>query len=64
MPLRPIYETWGIDIPDHNGDSSFQLPIPATFIVDTNGKILHAHVDMNYTQRLEPDIIIEQLRSI
>ncbi len=62
--LRPIYDAWEIDIPDHNGDSSFELPIPATYIVDTAGKVRYAHVDMDYTKRLEPNIIIEQLSSI
>ncbi|GMR01107.1 MAG: peroxiredoxin-like family protein [Gammaproteobacteria bacterium] len=60
--LRPIYEAWQIDIPGHNADSSFELPIPATYIIDTNGDIRYAHVDMDYTKRLEPDIIIEQLK--
>ncbi len=60
--LRPIYEAWQIDIPGHNADSSFELPIPATYIIDTNADIRYAHVDMDYTKRLEPNIIIEQLK--
>lgn len=59
--LRPIYAAWQLDIPGHNGDNSFQLPIPATYIIDTNGKVRYAHIDMDYTRRLEPNIIIEQL---
>lgn len=59
--LRPIYSAWEIDIPGHNGDQSFELPIPATYIVDTDGKVRFAFTDMDYTRRLEPDIIIEQL---
>jgi len=62
--LRSIYDAWKIDIPDYNGDSSFELPIPASYIIDTTGKVHYAHVDMDYTRRLEPDIIIEQLKSI
>ena len=62
--LRPIYEAWQIDIPDHNGDDSFELPMPATYIIDTDGHIHYAFVDMDYTQRLEPDIIIEQLKKL
>jgi len=62
--LRPIYETWQIDIPGHNGDNSFELPIPATFIIDTDGIIRYAFADMDYTKRLEPNIIIEQLKSL
>jgi len=60
--LRPIYEAWEINIPGHNGDSSFELPIPATYIIDSNGDVRYAHIDMDYTKRLEPDIIIEQLK--
>jgi peroxiredoxin len=62
--LRPVYQSWQIDIPGFNGDNSFQLPIPATYIIDTQGKIRYAFADMDYTKRLEPDIIIEQLKSL
>ena len=62
--LRPIYSAWEIDIPGHNGDDSFELPMPATYIIDTNGVINFSFVDMDYTQRLEPDIIIEQLKTL
>jgi len=62
--LRPIYNAWEIDIPDHNGNDSFELPIPATYIIDTDGKIRYVFADMDYTKRLEPDIIIEQLQML
>ena len=62
--LRPIYEAWQIDIPGHNGDDSFELPIPATYVIDADGNVRYAHVNMDYTQRLEPDIIIEQLKKL
>jgi peroxiredoxin len=62
--LRPIYAAWEIDIPEHNADDSFELPIPATYIVDGDGKIRYAFVDMDYSRRLEPDIIIEQLNKL
>lgn len=62
--LRPIYAAWQIDIPDHNGNDSFELPIPASYILDTDGRVRYAHIDMDYTVRLEPDIIIEQLGAL
>lgn len=62
--LRPIYSAWEIDIPGHNDDESFELPIPATYIIDTDGTIRYVFADMDYTRRLEPNIIIEQLKSI
>jgi len=63
-PLRPIYKAWQIDIPDFNGDNSFELPIPATYIIDTDGKIRYAFANMDYTKRPEPSIIIEQLKTL
>ena len=59
--LRPLYEAWQLDIPGHNADNSFELPMPATYIIGTDGIVHHAFVDMDYTRRLEPDVIIEQL---
>ncbi|MCK4834696.1 MAG: AhpC/TSA family protein [Gammaproteobacteria bacterium] len=62
--LRPIYEAWQLDIPGHNADDGFELPMPATYIIGTDGLVHYAFVDMDYTKRLEPDIIIEQLKSL
>jgi peroxiredoxin len=62
--LRPIYSAWEIDIPDHNANESFELPIPATYIIDTKGEIRYVFADMDYTKRLEPDIIIKQLKKL
>jgi peroxiredoxin len=62
--LRPIYVAWELDIPWYNGDKSFELPNPATYIIDTDSKVHYAHIDMDYTKRFEPNIIIEQLLSV
>ena len=61
--LRPIYEQFGIDIPAYNGDSTFELPIPATYIVAPDGKIIHSFVNADYTQRLDPAEILKVLKS-
>lgn len=62
--LRSIYEKLGIDIPAYNGDTSFRLPIPATFVIDRDGTIVYAFADADYTKRLEPSEIINALRNI
>lgn len=59
--LRPIYEKIGIDIPAFNGDDSFRLPVPATYIIQPNGEISYAFVNSDYTQRLEPAKIVRAL---
>lgn len=45
-----------------NGDGSVTLSVPATFIIDTNYKIIASHVEANYTQRMPPKDIIEILK--
>lgn len=56
--LRPIYEKFGIDIPAFNGDDSFKLPVPATYIIGQDGVIIYDFVNADYTQRLEPAEIV------
>ncbi|ELS03536.1 Peroxiredoxin [Xenococcus sp. PCC 7305] len=62
--LRPIYNQFGIDIPAYNGDNTFELPIPATYVVASDGKIIHSFVNVDYTQRLDPREIITALKNI
>lgn len=59
--LRPIYTRFGHALPDRNGDHSWVLPIPATYVIDTNGAIVLAFVDVDYRNRLEPAEIIAAL---
>jgi peroxiredoxin len=59
--LRPIYEKLGIDLPAYNGDDSFKLPVPATYIIGQDGVIRHHFVNADYTARLEPSEIVAKL---
>lgn len=61
--LRPIYASFGIDIPAYNGDDTFELPMPATYVIGTDGTIVHAFVNADYTRRLEPAEIVEILKT-
>jgi peroxiredoxin len=62
--LRPIYKQFNFDIPKYNGDESWELPIPATYIVNIDDKIVHAFVNADYTQRMEPTEIISKLKEL
>lgn len=59
--LRPVYERFGLDIPARNGDRTFRLPMPATYVVDRDGTIVHAFVNADYTRRQEPSEILQVL---
>jgi peroxiredoxin len=62
--LRPIYANFGIDIPATNGDETFELPIPATYVIDRDRKIRMAFLDADYTQRVDPEAVISVLEAI
>jgi len=62
--LRPIYQQFNFDIPKYNGNDSWELPIPATYIVNTDGRIVHSFVNADYTQRMEPTEIISKLKEL
>jgi peroxiredoxin len=57
-----IYRRAFVNLPFTNGDDSWELPIPATFIVDRNGTILYASANEDYTERPEPVEILNSLR--
>lgn len=42
----------------YNGDESWELPIPATFILDQAGTIVDAWADPDYTVRPEPTEVL------
>lgn len=62
--LRPIYAKFGHALPDRNGDESWTLPIPATFVIAQDGTIALAFIDTDYRKRLEPADILAALRTI
>ncbi|NET37895.1 MAG: AhpC/TSA family protein [Cyanothece sp. SIO1E1] len=62
--LRPIYENFGIDVPAHNGNDTFELPISATYVVAPNGSVIHAFVEADYTKRLDPVDIVAALKGL
>ena len=62
--LRPIYTSFGIDLPAHNGDETFELPIAATYVIATDGTVAHSFVDADYTKRLDPADIVAALRKL
>jgi peroxiredoxin len=62
--LRPIYTRFNHALPDKNGDDSWVLPLPATFVIDRNGIIALAYVDVDYRNRLEPADIVALLETL
>lgn len=62
--LRPIYTRLEHPLPEKNGVDSWVLPIPATYVIDTDGTIVLAFVDVDYRNRLEPSEILAALQAL
>jgi peroxiredoxin len=62
--MRPLYLKWGLDVPACNGDDSWELPVPATYLIGADRTVKAAHVDRDYTKRMEPEHILTALRSL
>jgi len=59
-----LYKSVFVNLPFANGDDSWTLPIPATFILDGTGTIRYMWADEDYTERPEPADIVEKLRTL
>jgi len=59
--LIDVYKASGLDVAGHNGNEDWQLPKPATFIIQPSGKISFADVPDDYTKRTDPSAVIKLL---
>jgi peroxiredoxin len=55
---KTIYQRAFVNLPFVNGDDSWEVPIPATYIVDCDGTVLYASANENYAERPEPADIV------
>ena len=58
-----VYES-GFGLSKVNGDNSNELPLAATYVIDTNGIIQYAFLDADYRERAEPTAILDALNKL
>lgn len=62
--LAEIYKQLNSDITKYNGDNSWELPIPATYVVDPDGIITFSFVNADYLTRADPQQVISALTEL
>lgn len=62
--LDEIYQSFGINVEDHNQDGKNELPLPATYVIDRDRIIRWAFVRADYRLRAEPAEVIEALKQL
>ena len=63
-PLRSLYRSLGLNLSVRNADVLARLPLPATFVIDTDHAVQYAFVEEDYTQRAEPAEVLRAVRAI
>lgn len=61
-PQEAVYRRAFVNLPFTNGDDSWELPIPATYILDRDSTVLYASANEDYTERPEPADIVRLLQ--
>ena len=62
--LEHMREDRGLDLESLNNGNGSILPIPATFVLDSQGKVTWRYVDVDYRTRSEPQDIINALKAL
>ena len=62
--LQEVYSEFGIDLLRFNGYDTWQLPMPARFLIDSTGIIRSTEVHPDHTIRPEPTEMIDIMKSI
>ncbi len=59
---KNMYRLTGIDIEKSNASSIAELPVPATYLIDRDGKIVYHFVDANIQSRANSEDILKALQ--
>jgi peroxiredoxin len=60
--LIELYKNLRNDLPSFNDDPAWTLPMPARYVIGQDGVIRYAEVNPDYTQRPEPEAMLDALR--
>ncbi|WP_299252230.1 peroxiredoxin-like family protein [uncultured Lacinutrix sp.] len=61
--LAEVYKN-GIGLHNYNGDTSSELPITATYVIDKNGIVQYAFLDADYRKRASITTIVDALKAL
>lgn len=61
--LIEVYKGFGIDLKESNGSKNSELPIPGTYVINSEGIVIFSYLDLDYTKRMEPKEILDILEN-
>lgn len=61
---KKLMKIAGWNIPPYNANDNWTLPIPATFVVGSDGLVKARHIDPDYRKRMDVDAILQALAAL
>ena len=61
--VRTYRESYGLDLEEYAGDDHRMLPVPAVFVLDTDGRIAFHYVNPDYRVRVPETVLLEAARA-
>lgn len=58
--IAPMYKS---RLPQYNGNNAMELPLSATYVINSSGKITYAFLDADYKKRAEPSDVIAAVQA-
>lgn len=55
---RDVHRQMGVDVAASNGDDSYEMPVPATMLVDGEGVVRELYLEPDYRQRMDPEVAL------
>lgn len=63
--LSNVYRrSFALDLAEYNGMGRYVLPVPGTYVIDTDGIVRAAYAETDYKKRMEPNDIIAALQTL
>jgi peroxiredoxin len=56
--LRSVYHSFNLNVDKHNGNKDYELPMPATYIVNKDREVICNFTPEDYTERLDPEKVL------
>lgn len=60
--LEQHYRRIFINLPNSNGDQTWELPLSATYVIGQDGRVLYAHASADFRVRAEPADVLAAIR--
>ncbi|MDX2317348.1 MAG: peroxiredoxin-like family protein [Hyphomicrobiaceae bacterium] len=62
--LQEMMTASGYDLPRYQGNNAWLLPIPATFVIGQDGRVVERFIDPDYRKRMAEDDLLAALRNV